>query len=108
IFLSEGYQLSALDSASVILLGVFGLVAGGLLNGSILALVPSKTLPLLTAALLAIGLFLVLSGQSAEAPAWSLSVCLVLVGLCFGGISNSITVIVRHQVPTENLSFASA
>lgn len=108
IVLSKAYRLSAPESASVLLCGVLGLAVGGVINGAILSRVTSKAVPLLVAATLTLALFGVLAALNSFAPVWAFSVVVTLIGLCFGGISNSITVNVRDQAPAEHLSLASA
>lgn len=108
VVFSKVYDLSVSDGALIVLFGVLGLAVGGVLNGTALSWMRSKVTPMLVAAILALILFGLLASLNSLSLFWEFSVIVTLIGLCFGGISNSITVNVQDRTPAEQLSLASA
>ncbi len=110
VFLTAGFMFEPYAASSVIFAGVLGLVAGGFLNGALLAREcgPRVLLALFaTGAAVLFAIVLAVGRPGVSAPT-SFTVLLALIGVCFGAISNGLTAIVRERVQTSDLSFASS
>jgi predicted MFS family arabinose efflux permease len=110
VFLTAGFMLEPYAASTVIFAGVLGLVAGGFLNGALLA---RDWGPRVLLAFFAVGgavlfaIVLVVARLGVSAPI-AFTALLALIGVCFGAISNGLTANVRERVQTSDLSFASS
>ncbi|WP_368935264.1 nitrate/nitrite transporter [Alcaligenes faecalis] len=110
VFLTTGFMLKSYTASSVIFAGVLGLVAGGVLNGTLLARdwgaqVLLAIFAVIGAVLFAVVLIVGRLGVTSPTP---FIVLLTLIGICFGAISNGLTANVRERVQSSDLSFASS
>jgi MFS family permease len=110
VLLTTGFLLGSYVASSVVLAGVLGLVVGGLVNGALIARGWRHGTLLVTFAVAGSVLFCIVlvAARYGIATPIVFSICFALIGVCFGGISNGLTVTVRERVQTNDLSFASS
>lgn len=110
VFLTTGFMLKPYAASSVIFAGVLGLVAGGVLNGTLLARDWGSQVLLAIFAVVGAVLFAIvlIVGRLGVSTPTTFIVLLTLIGICFGAISNGLTANVRERVQSSDLSFASS